>query len=92
MNDLQWLKSFKEMWRSCRNSASSVELVASSDIDRLIKLAEKPRFDEIAKGRLKCDNNISNWIGCEHVNYTIDGGQYGENIVYCHDCREYIEL
>lgn len=79
MTNSEWLKSFKEMWRSCRNSASSAELVASSDVDRLIKLAEKPTFNAIAKG-------------CDHANYSIEGGQYGDNMVYCHDCKEYIEL
>ncbi len=79
MTDSEWLKSFKDMWKACRNPSSLAELVASSDIERLIKLAEKPTFNAIAKG-------------CEHANYSIERGQHGENMVYCHDCKEYIEL
>ena len=79
MTDSKWLKKLIDMRKSYPNPPSSTELVASADIDRLIKLTKKPTFNEIKK---KCD----------HANYSIEVGQYGDNMVMCRDCKEYIEL
>ena len=42
-NEQQWLENFKSMWEACRNPNSSAELVESSSIDLLIKMAETPK-------------------------------------------------